>query len=241
MTDGAFHDLANASAGDVRRGLTMLEVAVNAAEGDESGHSTVDESLISDLTPSVSQGNFDRDGDVHYDLLSGLQKSIRGSDPDAAVFYLAKILEGGDLIGACRRLQVIASEDIALAYPLAVAVTDSCVNAALRVGMPEAALPLSNAAVLLATSPKSNAAHNAYEKAKADIEKGLGQTVPPYMRPVNNYGGYKYPHDYENHYVKQQYLPDDLRNRVYYKYAPNKTESAAAAYADAIGSRKKGS
>ena len=143
-------------------------------------------------------------------------------------------MEGGDLLGACRRLQVIASEDIALAYPLAVAVTDSCVNAALRVGMPEAALPLSNAAALLATAPKSNAAHIAYEKAKEDINKGLGQTVPPHMRPVNNYGGYKYPHDYENHYVKQQYLPDDLKNAKYFEYGSSKNEQASKQYWEKI-------
>ena len=219
--------IASAAGGDVRRALSMLENAYYMSEAE-----ITKETLESFACTGV--GNFDKSGTVHYDMLSALQKSIRGSDPDAAVFYLAKILEGGDLIGACRRLQVIASEDIALAYPLAVAVTDSCVNAALRVGMPEAALPLSNAAVLLATSPKSNAAHIAYEKAKADIEKGLGQNVPPHMRPVNNYGGYKYPHDYENHYVKQQYLPDDLKNAKYFEYGCSKNEQASKQYWEKI-------
>jgi len=219
--------IASAAGGDVRRALSMLENAYYISDSE-----ITNEALESFACTGV--GNFDKNGTVHYDLLSALQKSVRGSDPDAALFYLAKILEGGDLIGACRRLQVIASEDIALAYPLAVAVTDSCVNAALRVGMPEAALPLSNAAALLATSPKSNAAHIAYERAKADIEKGLGQDIPPYMRPVNNYGGYKYPHDYENHYVKQQYLPNDLKNAKYFEYGCSKNEQASKQYWEKI-------
>ena len=222
-----FGAVASAAAGDVRRALSMLENAYYMSEAE-----ITEKTLESFACTGV--GNFDKNGTVHYDMLSALQKSIRGSDPDAAVFYLAKILEGGDLIGACRRLQVIASEDIALAYPLAVAVTDACVNAALRVGMPEAALPLSNAAVLLATSPKSNAAHVAYEKAKADIAKGLGQNVPDHMRPVNNYGGYKYPHDYENHYVKQQYLPSDLKNATYFEYGSSKNEQASKLYWEKI-------
>ena len=219
--------IASAACGDVRRAINLLENLYFASE------SEITKETLAEFTPKTV-GNFDKDGTMHYDLISALQKSVRGSDPDAAVFYLARLLEGGDLIGACRRLQVIASEDIALAYPLAVAVTDSCVNAALRVGMPEAALPLSNAAALLATSPKSNAAHIAYERAKADIEKGLGQDIPPYMRPVNNYGGYKYPHDYENHYVKQQYLPNDLKNAKYFEYGCSKNEQASKQYWEKI-------
>ncbi len=219
--------LANAAGGDVRRALTLLENAYFSSDGDICEKSFENLAL-------VGIGNFDKNGTVHYDLLSALQKSIRGSDPDAALFYLAKILEGGDLIGACRRLQVIASEDVALAYPLAVAVTDACVNAALRVGMPEAALPLSNCTALLATSPKSNAAHVAYELAKADVSNGLGQNIPDHMRPVNSFGGYKYPHDYENHYVKQQYLPNDLKGKKYFEFGSSKTEQASKTYWDNI-------
>jgi len=167
---------------------------------------------------------------VHYDLLSALQKSIRGSDPDAAIFYLAKILEGGDLIGACRRLQVIASEDIGLAYPTAPSIVRACVESARELGMPEARLPLAHAALLLATAPKSNSVIGAYESAKADIDAGKGQTIPSYMRPSDRYDGYVYPHDFPDHYAPQQYLPDDVKDARYYVYGDNKTEAAAKAY-----------
>ena len=171
-----------------------------------------------------------QNGTVHYDLFSALQKSIRGSDPDAAIFYLAKLLEGGDLIGACRRLGVIASEDVGLAYPMAAAITDACINTALRLGMPEAANPLSNCAIMLATAPKSNAAHLAYGAAKAAIEAGKGQAIPPHLRQAELFKGYKYPHDYPGHWVKQQYLPDDLIGTRFYQPGENKTEIAAAEY-----------
>ena len=179
-------------------------------------------------------GSFDAAGVVHYDMLSALQKSIRGSDPDAAVFYLAKILEGGDLIGACRRLQVIAAEDIGLAYPQAIPIVRACVEMAFDLGMPEARLPLADAAILLATSPKSNSGHDAIMAAVSVLESGKGQNVPAHLRPSNNFNGYKYPHDYPGHYVKQQYLPDDLKNTVFYNYADNKTEQLAKAYWDKL-------
>jgi len=213
--------IASCGAGDVRRSLNLLENAYFAAE--ESALSI--ESLES-YTPKII-GNFDKAGSVHYDMLSALQKSIRGSDPDAAIFYLAKILEGGDLPGACRRLQVIASEDIGLAYPNAAVIVRACVESAISLGMPEASIPLSNAAIMLATAPKSNSAHMAYVRAAEDIAKGKGQNVPPHMSPTHRYQNYKYPHDYPNHYVKQQYLPDDLVNAKYYEYAENKNEQAA--------------
>jgi len=172
-------------------------------------------------------GNFD-DG-THYDLLSCLQKSIRGSDPDAAVFYLARLLEAGELLAVCRRLQVIASEDVGLAYPMAAVIVRACVESARELGMPEARLTLANAAIMLATSPKSNSAHNAVIAATADVSNGLGTDVPTHLQaPL--YKGYKYPHDYPNHYVKQQYLPNDVKNKTYYTPGENKTESAAAAY-----------
>lgn len=223
--------IASCAAGDVRRSLNLLENAFYMS-GD-----VLEKEAIRSFIPKIL-GNFDRDGNVHYDLLSALQKSIRGSDPDAAIFYLAKLLEGGDLPGACRRLQVIASEDIGLAYPMAPAIVRACVESAMDLGMPEASIPLSHAAVLLATAPKSNASHMAYAAAKADIDRGRGQTIPDYMRPSHQYDGYRYPHDYPDHYVAQQYLPDDIKNAVYYQYGPNKTEQAAKQYWDAIKHKK---
>ena len=219
--------IAASAAGDVRRSINLLENTYFTS-GKEL---TLD--AAKDFTPSVI-GNFDKSGTVHYDLLSGLQKSIRGSDPDAAIFYLAKILEGGDLIGACRRLQVIACEDIGLAYPQAAQIVLSCVQMANNLGLPEARIPLSEAAILLATAPKSNSAYMAYAAAAEDIAKGKGQTIPPYMRPSNNFDGYKYPHDFPDHYVPQQYLPDDIKHTSYYTYGDNKTEQAAKAYWDKI-------
>ncbi len=216
--------IAHRSAGDVRMAISLLENAYYAADDE------ITEELCDRLSPPMI-GRFDKDGDVHYDLLSCLQKSIRGSDPDAAIFYLARLLEGGDLIGACRRLQVIASEDIGAAYPMAAAVVRACVESAKDLGMPEAAIPLSNAAVVLATAPKSNSAHVAYELAKADIGKGLGTRIPEHLSaPL--YRGYRYPHDFPMHYVEQQYLPDDLKDRKYYKFGENRTEQAAKQYYD---------
>ena len=219
--------IAASAAGDVRRSINLLENTYFTSGKELSLEAA------KDFTPSVI-GNFDKSGTVHYDLLSGLQKSIRGSDPDAAIFYLAKILEGGDLIGACRRLQVIACEDIGLAYPQAAQIVLSCVQMANNLGLPEARIPLSEAAILLATAPKSNSAYMAYAAAAEDIANGKGQTIPPYMRPSNNYDGYKYPHNYPDHYVDQQYLPDDIKNAKYYSYGDNKTEQAAKAYWDKI-------
>ena len=227
LDDDAVKLMADAAAGDVRRALTMLEVAVNASDD------CVTYETVSALIPSASQGNFDRDGDVHYDLLAGLQKSIRGSDPDAAVFYLARLLEGGDLISPCRRLMVIASEDIGLAYPMAAVIVKSCVDCARELGLPEARIPLANAAVMLATAPKSNSAYLAYDRAAEDIKAGRGVDIPTILHsPL--FKGYKYPHDYPNHWIPQQYLPDDLKDRKYYEFGENKTESASKAYWEKI-------
>jgi len=220
--------VAQIASGDVRRALNLLESAYYVSEGTK-----LLKEVLDSITPKI-MGNFDASGTVHYDMLSALQKSIRGSDPDAAIFYLAKILEGGDLLGACRRLRVIASEDIGLAYPMACVIVNSCINDALNLGMPEARIPLAHATILLATSPKSNSAYLAYDRAKADIDAGKGQEVPPHMRPINNYANYKYPHDYPNHYVKQQYLPNDIKDAKYYEYGTNKVESLAKAYWDEI-------
>ena len=223
----ALEYVAACGAGDARRALNLTENVFHVA-GDEI---TVEDA--SSLMPKVV-GSFDAAGVVHYDMLSALQKSIRGSDPDAAVFYLAKILEGGDLIGACRRLQVIAAEDIGLAYPQAIPIVRSCVEMAFDLGMPEARLPLADAAILLATAPKSNSGHDAIAAATACLGKGKGQNVPAHLRPSSGFDGYKYPHDYPNHYVKQQYLPNDLKNERFYVYGDNKAEQAAKQYWDKI-------
>ena len=232
-SDDAFDTLAGSGAGDVRRSLGLLENAFYlAASGD--GEITVE--LIKSFTPKVL-GSFDRAGDVHYDLLSCLQKSIRGSDADAAVFYLAKLLEGGDLESACRRLQVIASEDIGLAYPMAAVITRSCVESARELGLPEGRIPLVNAVVMLATAPKSNSAYLAIARASEDIKNGKGQDTPLHLQaPL--FKGYKYPHDYPGSYVEQQYLPDDLKGAKYYEFGNNKTEQAAKAYWESIKGKK---
>ena len=233
--DGASEDavsfIASCAQGDVRRAITMLDTAASCAEGQ------ITRELVEQLTPSVMAGNFDRDGDVHYDLLSCLQKSIRGSDPDAAVFYLAKLLEGGDLISPCRRLMVIASEDIGAAYPMAAVITRSCIESARELGLPEARIPLANAAVMLATAPKSNSADLAFDIASEDIRKGKGLEIPTHLRSPQ-FKGYVYPHEFPGHWTEQQYLPDDLKGRKYYNFGDNKTEQAAKAYWEQIKGKK---
>ena len=230
-SDEALGYIARIAAGDVRRAINYLENVYFVAETEL----TRDE--LEGFVPRVV-GNFDANGTVHYDLLSAIQKSIRGSDPDATAFYIAKALEGGDLIGVCRRLQVIASEDIGLAYPLAAVVTRACVESAFDLGMPEARIPLINAAIMLATAPKSNSAYTAYDRAKADIDAGKGQNLPDHLRPGNGYKGYKYPHNFPGHWVRQQYLPSDLKNARYCDFGDNKTEQAAKAWNDKIKNQK---
>ncbi len=226
IDDAALEFISGVGGGDVRSALGVLENVYSIAKG------RITESDAREFTP-VCTGNFDRAGDVHYNLLSCLQKSIRGSDPDAAVFYLARILEGGDLLSACRRLLVIASEDIGLAYPQAAIMAKACTDTAKELGLPEAALPLANLTVALATAPKSNSAYSAYHAAKSDFLAGLGQDIPTHLvSPL--FKGYKYPHDYPNHYVKQQYLPNDLAGKKYYEYGENKNEQAARSYWDKI-------
>ena len=215
--------VASAACGDVRRAINLLENLYFASE------SEITKETLSEFIPK-NVGNFDKDGTMHYDLVSALQKSVRGSDPDAAVFYLARLLEGGDLIGACRRISQMANEDIGLAYPMAAAITDACVNTALRLGMPEASAPLSNCVIMLATAPKSNSAMAAYFAAKEALEAGKGQTIPSHLRQTELFNGYKFPHDHPNHFVKQQYLPNDLVGTHFYRYGDNKTELAACEY-----------
>ncbi|PKM62005.1 MAG: ATPase [Firmicutes bacterium HGW-Firmicutes-21] len=231
-TDEVLLAIAFACGGDVRKAVSALENVYYASDG----------ILSSELARELTQRSgmrFDRDGNEHFDLLSAFQKSIRGSDENAAVFYLAKILEGGDLVSACRRLLVIAAEDIGLAYPMAAVVTKACVDSAVQVGLPEAKLPLAEATILLATAPKSNSAANAYFGAKEAVEKGEGTNIPDHLKDnhtPNAKGGYKYPHAYPNSYVRQQYLPDDIKDRVFYEYGSNKTEKAAEDYQKKIKS-----
>ncbi len=225
--------LKSAGGGDLRATLNALELAFHTSEGEISLE--VAKSVLSQSTMS-----FDRSGDGHYELLSALQKSIRGSDENAAVFYLAKLLQGGDLISPCRRLLVIASEDVGLAWPMASVIVKSLVDSALQLGLPEARIPLAEAAILLATAPKSNSAYLAIAAAAEDVELGLGQDMPSRLKNNHCFGEgerkdeYLYPHDYPNHWVKQQYLPDDLKDRVYYRFGENKTEKAAFEYKKSI-------
>ena len=241
ISDGALETIALASSGDARRAVNLYENIVSVTDGE------ITEERVREFLPEVmGMVGFDKAGDGHYDLLSALQKSIRGSDPDAAVFYLAKLLAGGDLISACRRLQVIASEDVGQAYPMAAAITRACVESARELGMPEAAVPLSNAAVILATAPKSNSSYLAYYAALDDISAGRGVDFPRAVQNVHLDGenvkdkgqNYKYPHDFENHWVKQRYLPNDIEGG-YYKFGENKTEQAAKAYWDKIKGENK--
>ena len=211
--------IGHAARGDVRHSIVLFENAYHAA----------DEEILREHVDSLdtSVGNFG--DDTHYDLLSCLQKSIRGSDPDAAVFYLAKALLAGELLSVCRRLQVIASEDIGLAYPLAASVVRSCCESAKELGMPEAQIPLANATLLLATAPKSNSVETSILAAAEAVKAGKGVDCPRHLQsPL--FRGYKYPHDFENHYVKQQYLPDDLLGTTFYRPGENKNEQAAAEY-----------
>ena len=211
--------VSHAARGDVRHAIVLFENAYHAADGE----------ILREHVDSFDTSMASFNDDTHYDLLSCLQKSIRGSDTDAAIFYLAKLLSLGELISVCRRLQVIASEDIGPAYPLAAAVTRACCESAKELGMPEAQIPLAHAAIVLATAPKSNAAEIAIQSAMADVKAGKGIEVLKHLQsPL--FKGYLYPHDYENHYVKQQYLPSDLLGTTYYSPGTNKTEQAAAEY-----------
>lgn len=231
--DDTLRGIANLAAGDVRRAVGILESAYLYASG---GEGEITRDSLKAWLPSVMAGNFDRDGDVHYDLLSALQKSIRGSDPDAAVFYLAKLLEGGDLLSPCRRLLVIASEDIGAAYPMAAVITKACVDSARELGLPEGRIPLANAAVMLATAPKSNTAYLALAAASEDIKAGKGNVIPEKLKsPL--FKGYVYPHDYVGDYYPASYLPADLVGRSYYRFGDNKTESASRAYWEKLKSQ----
>lgn len=241
IEDGVTWHIAQGCGGDVRKSLNTVELCVLAASRTSPTERTVTLESARELTQK-SNMRYDRAGDEHYDLLSALQKSIRGSDPDAAVLYLARLLEAGDLLSPCRRLLVIACEDIGLAYPQAITIVKACVDSAVQLGLPEARIPLAEAAVLLATAPKSNTAYAAIGAAMEDIQKGRGTTFPRCLQNKHYDGAdseqkgqnYLYPHDFPNRYVKQQYLPDDLQQAAYYQYGENKTEQVAKAYWDKI-------
>lgn len=239
FTDEAAEHICSACGGDVRKSLNAVELCVLAAGAGESV--TVDEELAKSLTQR-SGARYDRDGDSHYDVISAYQKSMRGSDVDAALFYLARLVEAGDLISACRRLVVCACEDVGLAYPQIIPIVKSCVDIAMQVGFPEARIPLADAVIMVCLAPKSNSGVNAISAAQEDVRAGLGQIVPRQLQNVHYDGeereqkgqNYIYPHMYPNHWVYQQYLPDDIRDHVYYEFGENKTEQAYKSYWDKI-------
>nr|WP_297284279.1 replication-associated recombination protein A [uncultured Agathobaculum sp.] len=240
VEDGVAAYIAQAVGGDVRKALGAVELLVLGA-GEEGV-------TLADAQQAAQRSNmrYDRDGDSHYDILSALQKSIRGSDPDAALHYLARLLEAGDMISAARRMLVIASEDIGLAYPQCAAIVKACVDSAFQLGLPEARIPLAEAVILMATAPKSNSAAAAIDAAMADVRAGRTGDIPAHIKDAH-YGGaqklgrgltYQYPHAFPNHWVRQQYLPDEIKNAHYYDYGPNKTEQAAKAYWERIKGAK---
>lgn len=235
LEDGVVWRISSSCGGDVRKAINAVELLFSAGKKEDG---ILNISLEDTLAISQrSAMRYDRDGDEHFDSLSALMKSLRGSDPDAALHYLGRLLEAGDLIGACRRILCSASEDIGLAYPQAVPIVKACVDSALQLGLPEARLPLAEACILLATAPKSNSVVMSIDAALADIRSGKTGPFPRELQNVHADGagfereqGYKYPHSYPNHWVKQQYLPDVLNNAHYYEYGDNKNEQAAKNY-----------
>ena len=240
ITDEAAQYLAESAGGDMRKALGSLEFAVAAAEpGHEGRVVTLD--MIRQVTRRTAM-RYDKDGDEHYDIVSAYQKSMRGSDPDAALHYLARLLEAGDLPSACRRLMVCACEDVGLAYPQIIPIVKAAVDAANMLGLPEARIPLADAVILVSTSPKSNSGEAAIDAALADVRAGRTGPVPRQLQNKHYDGAdalvkgqnYKYAQDYKNHWVAQQYLPDAIKDAHYYTYGDNRTEQAAKAYWDRI-------
>ncbi len=240
VDDDAVRYIAAGCGGDVRKAVNTVELSVLATAPAADGYHITTETVMS-LTQR-SNMRYDRDGDQHYDLLSALHKSVRGSDENAALHYAARLLEAGDLLPLCRRLLCIASEDIGLAYPMAIPIVKAAVDTAIQLGVPEARLPIANAIILLATSPKSNSACLAIDAAAADVRAGLSGDFPRALQNVHFDGAdaavkgqhYLYPHDFPNHWVRQQYLPDTLAGRVYYRYGENRQEQAAREYWEKI-------
>ena len=231
--------LAASCGGDVRKALNAVELLMTASRI-RDGVLTI---TLADakLVAQRSAMRYDRDGDDHFDIASALMKSMRGSDPDGALHYLARLLEAGDMLTAIRRILCSASEDIGMAYPQAASIVKSCVDSALQLGLPEARLPLAQAVILLATAPKSNSVLNAIDAALSDVREGRTGNYPRHLQNVHADGagfereqGYLYPHSYPGHWVEQQHLPDAIKDHVYYEYGPNRTEQAAKAYWDKI-------
>ena len=240
VSDKAVDHISFACGGDVRKSLNAVELSVLA--GDDDGEKiTVSDEAVVDLTQK-SANKYDKDGDEHYDIVSAYQKSMRGSDVDAALHYLARLLDAGDLMSACRRLLVCACEDVGLAYPQIMPIVKSCVDIALQVGLPEARLPLADAVIMVALAPKSNSGHDAINAAMADVKSGHYGPIPRQLQNMHYDGEdrklkgqhYIYPHDYPHHYTYQQYLPDVLKDVKYYNFGDNKTEQAFKAYWDKI-------
>ena len=240
LTDEAAAYLAESAGGDMRKALGSLEFAVAAAAPGPDGR-VVTLEMIEQVTRRTAM-RYDKDGDEHYDIVSAYQKSMRGSDPDAALHYLARLLEAGDLPSACRRLMVCACEDVGLAYPQIIPIVKAAVDAANMVGLPEARIPLADAVILVSTSPKSNSGEAAIDAALADVRAGRTGPVPRQLQNKHYDGAdalvkgqnYKYAQDYKNHWVAQQYLPDAIKDAKYYTYGDNRTEQAAKAYWDKI-------
>ena len=235
--DGVPEHIAVASGGDVRKALNFTELSVLAAKPDKNGERKITLEKAGSLT-AKNTFRYDKFGDEHYDILSAFQKSMRGSDPDAALHYLARLLEAGDMPSAIRRLLVCACEDVGLAYPNIIPIVKSACDIALQVGMPEARIPLGDAVVLVATSPKSNTAHLALDCALEDVRSGNYGRIPRTLQNKHFDGEdnetpgqfYKYPHDYPNRWVSQQYLPDAIKDKKYYTFGENKTETASKEY-----------
>ena len=236
MTPDALHYLAESAGGDLRKALGCLDFAAVAAPAGPAGKQITLE-MVQQVTRRTAM-RYDRDGDDHYDIVSAYQKSMRGSDPDAALHYLARLLEAGDLPSACRRLMVCACEDVGLAYPQIIPIVKAAVDIANMVGLPEARLPLADAVILVATSPKSNSGHDAINAAMADVQAGRTGPVPRQLQNKHYDGedalvkgqNYRYAHDFPGHWVDQQYLPDALKDVRYYAFGDNRTEQAARAY-----------
>lgn len=243
LEDGVAAYIAMACSGDVRKAMNAAELCAVAAQGGEEAVVTM--ALARELTQR-SALRYDRSGDEHYDILSAFQKSMRGSDPDAAVHYLARLLEAGDLPSACRRLMVCACEDVGLAWPQIIPIVKAAVDAAMMVGLPEARIPLADAVILVALAPKSNSGEAAIDAAMADIQKGKTGSIPRTLQnkhydsaEVQNKGQfYQYPHDFPNHWVDQQYLPDTLLGARYYSFGENKNEQSFKAYWENIKKRR---
>lgn len=235
LEDGVTSYIASACGGDVRKAMNAAELCTAAVRSEDEPRITME--LAEQLTQRSAM-RYDRDGDAHYDILSAFQKSMRGSDPDAALHYLGRLLEAGDLPSACRRLMVCACEDVGLAWPQIIPIVKAAVDIANAVGLPEARLPLADAVVLVATAPKSNSAHDGINAAIADIQAGRTGPIPRQLQNKHYDGAdakvkgqhYLYPHDYPNHWTAQQYLPDAIKDRQYYVPGDNKNEQAFAQY-----------